>query len=303
MRVTVTGATGLIGSRLVAALRARGNEVTVLSRDPQSARAALGEVEGVRWDLMSELAPAQALRGRDAVVHLAGESIAQRWTASAKRAILESRVSGTRHLVEGLAAVAEDERPGVLVSSSGVGYYGARGEEPIDEETPPGTDFLAQTCVAWESEARAAEALSVRVVRLRTGVVLDPRGGALAKMLPPFKLGVGGPVAGGSQYISWVHTEDLVGIALAAIDGERWQGAVNATAPEPERNREFSKALGRALHRPSLLPVPGAALRLVYGEMAATVTTGARALPARALMNGYEFRYPRLDAALRAVLA
>jgi hypothetical protein len=293
----------LIGSRLVAALRARGNEVTVLSRDPQSARAALGEVEGVRWDLMSELAPAQALRGRDAVVHLAGESIAQRWTASAKRAILESRVSGTRHLVEGLAAVAEDERPGVLVSSSGVGYYGARGEEPIDEETPPGTDFLAQTCVAWESEARAAEALSVRVVRLRTGVVLDPRGGALAKMLPPFKLGVGGPVAGGSQYISWVHTEDLVGIALAAIDGERWQGAVNATAPEPERNREFSKALGRALHRPSLLPVPGAALRLVYGEMAATVTTGARALPARALMNGYEFRYPRLDAALRAVLA
>jgi uncharacterized protein (TIGR01777 family) len=303
MRLTVTGATGLIGPRLVRSLQARGDEVTVLSRDPERAKATLPGIEVARWDPMSEPAPAEALQGRDAVIHLAGENIAQRWTKRAKRAIRESRVSGTRELVRGLASLAEGERPGVLVSSSGVGYYGAHGGEPIDEESPPGSDFLAQVCVAWEEEARTAERLGVRVVRLRTGVVLDPGGGALGKMLPPFKLGVGGPVAGGTQYISWVHVDDLVGIAIAATGDARWRGAVNATAPEPRRNRDVSKALGRALRRPSLLPVPGAALRLVYGEMAATVTTGARVLPARALMNGYEFRYPQLDAALRAALA
>ncbi len=293
MRVTVTGATGLIGSRLVASLRARGDEVTVLSRDPE---------RGARWDPMSEPAPSAALAGRDAVVHLAGENVAQRWTASAKRAIRESRVTGTRHLVQGIASVARDERPRVLVSASAIGYYGAHGEEPIDEEAPAGTDFLAQTCAAWEAEAQAAEQLGMRVVRVRTGVVLAPDGGALGKMLTPFKLGVGGPVAGGRQYISWVHTDDLVGILMAALDGEQWRGAVNATAPEPQRNRDFSKALGRALHRPSLLPVPGAALRLLYGEMAEIVTTGARVLPAKALVLGYEFRYPKLDSALRAAL-
>jgi uncharacterized protein len=303
MRVTVTGATGLIGPRLVRALQARGDEVTVLSRDPERAKATLGGVEAVRWDSTREQAPAHALQGRDGVVHLAGENIAQRWTKSAKRAIRESRASGTRELVRGLASLAEDERPDVLVSSSGVGYYGAHGDEPIDEEAPAGSDFLAQVCVAWEEEARAAERLGVRVVRLRTGVVLDPGGGALGKMLPPFKLGVGGPVAGGAQYISWIHAEDLVGIALAAIDSTQWRGAVNATAPEPQRNRDFSKALGRVLHRPSLLPVPGSALRLLYGEMAMIVTSGVRALPARALVNGYEFRYGRLDRALRAALA
>lgn len=302
MRVTVTGATGLIGPRLVRWLAARGDEVTVLSRSPERARERLPGVDTVRWDLMSEPAPLEALQGRDGVVHLAGENIAQRWTARAKRTIEESRVTGTRHLVQGLASVAETERPRVLVSSSGVGYYGVHGEEPIDEEAPAGSDFLAQTCVAWEGEARAAEPLGVRVVRLRTGVVLDPGGGALAKMLPPFKLGVGGPVAGGGQYISWVHADDLVGIVMAAIDSDEWRGAVNATAPEPQRNRDFSKALGHVLHRPSLLPVPGAALRLMYGEMATIVTSGVRALPARALMWGYEFRYPQLDVALRVAL-
>jgi uncharacterized protein (TIGR01777 family) len=303
MRLTVTGATGLIGPRLVRSLQARGDEVTVLSRDPERAQRTLSGVEAVRWDPMSERAPAEALQGRDAVAHLAGESIAQRWTKSAKRAIRESRVSGTRELVRGLASLAEGERPNALVSSSGVGYYGAHGDEPIDEEAPAGTDFLAQTCVAWEEEARAAERLGVRVVRLRTGVVLDPGGGALGKMLPPFKLGVGGPVASGAQYVSWIHVDDLVGIAIAALDGRQWHGAVNATAPEPQRNRDFSKALGKALHRPSLLPVPGAALRVMYGEMGTIVTTGARVLPARALVHGYEFRYPQLDAALRAALA
>jgi uncharacterized protein (TIGR01777 family) len=302
MRVTVTGATGLIGRRLVGRLRERDDEITVLSRDPDRARKRL-DTQGQAWDLTGEPAPTLALRGRHAVVHLAGEPVAQRWSAAAKKAIRESRVAGTRNLVAGLAACAETERPRVLVSASAIGYYGAHASEPLDEDTPPGADFLAQTCSVWEAEAQAAEQLGVRVVRVRTGVVLDRDGGALAKMLPPFKLGVGGPVAGGRQYISWIHPDDLIGIVLAAIDTEQWSGPVNATAPQPLSNRDFSKALGRVLHRPALLPTPALALRLLYGEMAEIVTSGARVLPARALVNGYEFRHPKLDGALRAALS
>ncbi len=333
MRVTLTGATGLIGTTLVARLVAEGAEVTVLSRDPERASARLG-VPAVSWDPLSEPAPAHALAGRDAVVHLAGENVAQRWSANAKRAIRESRTIGTRHLVEGLSSCASSaaeagggerrggggggggssaggERPGregagarpaVLVSSSAIGYYGPHGEEPLDEEAPPGSDFLAQVCAAWETQARAALQLGMRAVQVRTGVVLDPRGGALAKMLPPFRLGLGGPVAGGAQYVSWIHVDDLVGMMCAALDDERWSGPVNGTAPEPVTNRELSHALGRALHRPALLPVPAAALGLLYGEMAQIVTTGARVLPAKALVLGYEFRHPHLDETLGVVL-
>jgi uncharacterized protein (TIGR01777 family) len=330
MRIAITGATGLIGPRVVAALRKRGDSVTVLSRDPSRASELLekstrlagapgkttdepddtagthgettGALDAQGWEPTREPAPAQALAGRDAVVHLAGENIAQRWSDAAKQAIRDSRVTGTRQLVRGIAELAEAERPQVLVSGSAIGYYGAHGDEPIDEDAPAGSDFLAQTCQAWEVEADAAAERGVRVAKVRTGVVLDRDGGALAKMLPPFKLGVGGPVAGGRQYISWIHPDDLVGIVLAAIDGQQWQGAINATAPEPQRNGDFSKALGRALNRPSFLPVPRAALGLMYGEMAEIVTTGARVLPAKALVLGYEFRYPKLDAALRAAL-
>jgi uncharacterized protein (TIGR01777 family) len=303
MRVTVTGASGLIGSALVAELRGRGDEVTVLSRNPSRAREALG-VEVVGWDPLDEPAPAAALAGSDAVVHLAGENIAQRWSAKAKRAIRESRVTGTRNLLVGLEAAArEGEGPRTLVSGSAVGYYGPRGEEPLDEDSPAGNDFLAETCVAWEAEAQKASALGMRVVLVRTGVVLDREGGALAKMLPPFRLGVGGPVAGGDQYMSWVHREDLLGMICAALDDERWSGPINGTAPEPVTNREFSHALGRALHRPSLLPVPGFALGLLYGEMAEIVTTGARVMPAKPLVLGYDFRHPELDEALRSALA
>jgi uncharacterized protein len=306
LRVTVTGATGLIGPALVTALQARGDEVTVLSRDPDRARATLGAigtsrpVEAVGWDLMSEPVPEAALAGRDAVVHLAGENVAQRWTSRAKEAIRESRVTGTRHLLAGLGRA--EPRPGTLLSASAIGYYGPRGEEPIDEEAPAGSDFLARVCAAWEAEAGQAAALGMRVVNVRTGVVLDRGGGALGKMLPPFKLGVGGPVAGGRQYMSWIHRDDLVGMMVAALEDERWSGPINATAPEPVTNREFSHTLGRVLHRPSLLPVPGVALRLLYGEMAEIVTAGARVMPAKPLVLGYQFRQPQLEGALRSAL-
>ncbi len=305
LRVTITGATGLIGRGLVEALRKRGAEVTVLSRDPSRARVRLAtdgapSVQAFAWDLLNEPAPVEALSGRDAVVHLAGENVAQRWTDKAKQAIRDSRVTGTRNLLAGLREAGP--RPRTLIAGSAIGYYGARGEEPLDEEAPPGNDFLARVCIEWETEAQKAAALEMRVVSVRTGVVLDGRDGALAKMLPPFRLGLGGPVAGGGQYMSWIHRDDEIGMIVAALEDERWSGPINATAPEPVTNRDFSHALGRTLHRPALLPVPGAALGLLYGEMAQVVTTGARVVPAKGLVLGYEFRHPQLDEALESAL-
>lgn len=300
-RVTLTGATGLLGTRLVRALRERGDEVTVLSRDPDRAREALGgDIQAHAWDPSAGRAPAEALAGRDAVVHLAGENVAQRWSEAAKRRILESRELGTRHLVEGLRAA--EPRPAVLVSSSAVGYYGPHGDEPLPEDTPPGDDFLARVCVAWEREAQAAEALGVRVVRVRTGVVLDKSGGALGKMLPFFKAGIGGPVAGGRQLMPWVHAGDVVGIFLRAVEDPGWSGAVNATAPEPVSNTAFSKALGRALHRPAVAPVPAIAIQLLYGDMSEIVTKGQNAIPKRTVELGYRHAHPDLDEALRSAL-
>jgi uncharacterized protein len=298
MNVTVTGATGLIGARLVAALTERGDRVTVLSRDPARARAALG-VEAVAWEPLSGQAPCAALDGRDAVVHLAGAPVAQRWTPEAKRAIRESREAGTRNLVAGL--LEADPRPAALIAASGTGYYGSHGDEVLDEGTPPGDDFLARVCVAWEAEADRAAGLGVRVAHLRTGVVLDRTGGALKTMLPPFRAGLGGPVAGGAQYLPWIHADDIAGLYLAALDAD-WRGPYNASAPEPVTNKAFAKALGRALHRPAVAPVPAVALRLLYGEMSAIVTEGQRAVPRRALQAGYAFRRPDLDAALADAL-
>jgi len=299
MNVTITGASGLIGRRLVQRLRERGDEVTVLSRDPARAQQDLG-VPAIAWDPASGPAPEAALAGRDGVVHLAGENVAQRWSAEAKRRIRESREAGTRNLVAGIAAA--DPRPRVLVSASAVGLYGPRGDERVPESTPAGHDFLAEVCVAWEREAQAAAAHGLRVVLVRTGVVLDAEGGALAKMLPFFKLGIGGPVAGGRQYLPWIHADDVAGIYLTALDGDDWDGAVNATAPEPVTNRDFSRALGRALHRPAFAPVPALAVRALYGEMAEIVTTGQRAVPERTQALGYTFAQPDLDAALRSAL-
>src|SRR3954447_17536184 len=293
MNVTVTGASGLIGAKLVERLRARGDAVTTLSRRPASRDA-------VAWRPEEEPAPTEALSGRDAVVHLAGENVAQRWSEDAKRRIRASRELGTRNLVAGLEAAAP--RPRVLVSSSAVGYYGPHGDEPLDEQTPAGRDFLAEVCVVWEREADRAAALGLRVVKVRTGVVLDRDGGGLAKMLPFFRLGIGGPVAGGGQYMPWIHVDDVVGMYLAALDGEDWEGPVNAGAPEPVTNKAFSRALGRALRRPAVAPVPALAVRALYGEMAEIVTKGQRVLPRRAQALGYAFAHPDLDEALRSAL-
>lgn len=305
LRVTITGATGLIGAGLVDALREQGAELTVLSRDPDRARELLDRggsppVRAVGWDLLREPAPLEALNGRDAVVHLAGENVAQRWTERAKGAIRASRVTGTRNLLAGLRQATP--RPHTLIAGSAIGYYGARGDEPLDEEAPAGSGFLAEVCVEWEAEARKAAALEMRVASVRTGVVLDGQGGALAKMLPPFRLGAGGPLAGGRQYMSWIHRDDEIGMIVAALGDGRWSGPINATAPEPVTNGEFTHALGHALHRPALLPVPGAALKLLYGEMAEVVTKGARVVPAKPLVLGYDFRHPRLDGALESAL-
>jgi uncharacterized protein (TIGR01777 family) len=303
MRVTVTGATGLIGRALVAALRDRGDAVVALSRDPARARAVLGAaVEVHRWaDPELEAPPAPALEGSDAVVHLLGEPIAQRWTAAVKRRIRDSRVLATRRLVGALETVSLERRPGVLVSQSAVGYYGPRGDEELDESAPAGVDFLADVTAEWEAAALEPQ-VARRVVVTRTGVVLSARGGALAQMLPPFRLGLGGPVGGGRQYVSWIHLEDVVGALVHLLDDERAAGPVNLTAPAPVTNAELARALGRELRRPAVVPVPALALRLLYGEMAMVVLTGQRALPRRLLELGYRFRYPELAGALRSVL-
>jgi uncharacterized protein (TIGR01777 family) len=233
------------------------------------------------------------------VVNLMGAPIARRWTRRARRGIRESRVLGTRNLVAGLDSA--DPRPGVLVSQSASGYYGARGDEPVDETAPAvSDDFLADVVSEWEREALRAEQLGVRVALSRTGVVLSESGGALEKMLPPFKLGVGGPVAGGRQYVPWVHLDDVVGGLLFLIDTGAARGPVNLTAPKAVTNRELSKALGRVLRRPAVAPVPALALQVLYGQMAQVVTTGARLVPRRLEQLGYRWRQPELERALRS---
>jgi uncharacterized protein (TIGR01777 family) len=297
VKIVVTGATGLIGRALVSALSDRGDEVVVFSR---SATNRLG-VPTVVWDPAGGAAPSEALSGVDGVVHLAGEAIAQRWTAEAKERIRSSRVEGTERLIEGL--LAADPPPSVLVSASAAGYYGDRGSEDLPESASPGSDFLASLCVGWEAAAMRVAGAGVRVVVIRTGVVLAAGGGALARMLTPFKAGIGGPVGNGNQYMPWVMLEDVVGLYLAALDGgSEWSGPINASAPHAATNREFSKALGRALHRPAVVPVPAIALRLLFGEMGSVVTSSARLVPARALELGYEFKHSDLDEALAAVV-
>ena len=299
MRVTITGATGTIGRAVNDELGERGDEVTALSRDASRASTTLG-VEAQEWkDPKGERPPLDSLRGRDGVVHLLGETVAQRWTDDVKREIRDSRVLSTRNLVEALGELPEGERPKVLVSQSATGWYGAHGDERIDESEPAADDFLARVTADWETEAGKARELGMRVALTRTGVVMSGTGGALEKMLPFFKLGIAGPVAGGRQYVPWVHLDDVVGAVVFALDTEAADGPLNVTAPEPVTNGELSKALGRVLHRPAFTPVPGFAVKTLYGEMAEIVTTGQRAVPKRLTELGYVFRRLDLENALR----
>ncbi len=301
MRVLITGASGLIGSALCDALLARGDEVVGLTRDPDRARPKNPTVSWYAWSATTERPPAQALDGVDGVVNLIGEEINQRLTDQAKVRIRESRLVGTRNLLQGIEA--SPTTPSVFVGQSAIGYYGDRGAQILDEESQPGEGFAAEVPVDWEAAEREAEGAVDRVVIFRTGLVLTKRGGLLKQLLLPFKLGVGGPIAGGEQYMSWIHLEDLVGLFLWALDDHRVWGVINATAPNPVTNREFSKALGRALHRPAVMPVPKLAVTALRGgELADAVAGGARVLPRKALDLGYEFRHPELDEALRSAL-
>jgi uncharacterized protein (TIGR01777 family) len=298
MRVTVTGATGRIGRHLVAALKARGDEVTALSRDPDRATEQLG-VEAFAWNIKEDAAPKEALSGRDAIVHLAGEDVGQRWNDKVKAEILDSRERGTRNIVHTIFDTKP--RPKALICASAVGYYGARKDEVIDESAGPGSDWLAGVVARWERQAETAK-IGTRTVMVRTGIVLDAGGGALEKMLPAFKAGLGGPIGSGKQYVPWIHRDDLVGIYLAAIDNPEFRGPINASAPEPVTNKAFAKALGRAINRPAVAPVPGFTIKLLYGEMSQVVLTGARVVPGRAAELGYTFQHPDLDEALRDTL-
>lgn len=303
-RIVITGATGTIGKAVCRALLARGDQPVGLSRDPAKAAASMPDAEWHAWAdaLGSEEPPAAALAGAGGVIHLLGEPVAQRWSAAAKQRIRDSRVISTRNLVAALRGLDDELRPPVLVSQSATGYYGPRHAEEIDEHASAGNDFLAGVVSAWEHEALAASR-GCRVVVTRTGVVLSPSGGALAKMLPFFRAGIGGPVAGGHQYVPWIHIDDLVGALLFCLDSDGVEGPVNVTAPRPVDNAELSKALGRALHRPAVLPVPAAALKLLYGDMAEIITTGQRAIPRRLEELGFSFRYPEIEPALRDVLS
>lgn len=299
MRALVTGATGFLGKKLLSRLE----RPVVLSRDTAAARARLGsEVPVFAWDPQREAAPREAFADIDVVFHLAGESVAAgRWTAARKARIRDSRVMGTRNLTDTIRQL--DCKPKVLVSASAIGYYGDRGDEILDETSPPGRDFLGEVCTAWEREAQAAAEAGVRVVCVRLGLVLGNDGGALPRMLTPFRLGLGSPLGSGRQWMSWIHLDDVIGLLLWAAQRTDLQGAVNATAPQPVTNREFTKALGRALRRPTFLPaVPAAALRLAMGELAGLVLASQRVLPHRAQTAGYDFAYPGLEDALGRLL-
>jgi len=297
MKIAITGASGFIGRRLMKLLAARGHRLHVLSR-----HAVTNLPAGVQlsvWDPLLGPAPEDALLDADAVLHLAGEPVAQRWTAAAKQRIRDSRVVGTSHLVAALADCSP--RPATLVCASAIGYYGSRGDELLSEDSAPGTGFLADVCVGWEREAAKAEALGMRVTRIRTGVVLDPRGGALKPMLAPFRFGLGGPLGGGRQWMSWIHASDLAEMFRFALENPA-PPVLNGVAPGSVTNAEFTRALATALHRPAFLPVPKLALRMLFGEMADMLLASQRVAPVAAEAAGFQFQHPQLAEALGDLL-
>jgi uncharacterized protein len=301
MRVLVTGASGFLGSALCDALLARGDEVVGLTRDLDRAQPTNPTVTWHAWRPASERPPGGALEGVDAVINLVGESLDQRWTDEAKRRIRDSRERATKNLVDAISA--SDPRPGVLVSQSAVGYYGDRADALVDESTPAGAGFDSELCVAWEAEAQAVSEVGVRVVITRTGLVLDPQHGLLGRLLLPFKLGLGGPMAGGDQYMSWIHVQDEMRLLQWAVDTDDVSGTYNSTSPNPVTNRDLAKALGRVLGRPAIVPIPKLALRARFGnELGEIAAGGQRVLPRRALDAGFEFRHPELEPALADLL-
>lgn len=301
MKVLITGASGLIGSALCDALLARGDSVVGLTRDPGTARRTNPGVTWHSWEPTLERPAKQAFEGVDAVVNLLGERIDQRWTDQAKWRIMESRRTGTHNLVQAIGGL--EQKPEVLISQSAIGFYGDRGEAVVDESSPQGAGFDALVARDWENAAHEVEASGVRLVIVRTGHVLDARGGLLGRMLPPFKLGLGGPIAGGNQYMSWIHIDDEVGILLWALDNSKVDGVINATAPNPVTNKELSRALGHALNRATVVSVPGIALDLAFGsEFGHVLRGGQRVLPRRAVDLGYEFRHTDIDNALASLV-
>lgn len=299
MNITVTGATGFVGGHLIRALLNAGHTVHALARKrsanlPEAARF-------FEWRSTDEEPAPESLAGADAVIHLTGEAVAQRWTPEAKKRIRNSRVDGTRHLVNALSI--QSRRPQVLICASAIGIYGSRGDEILTEKSAPGDDFLALLVVDWEKAAVLAEALGIRVVRLRLGVVLGKDGGALTKMLPPFRLGLGGRLASGRQWMSWIHIDDVISLMLQSLENARVHGAVNATAPEPVSNAEFTQELAAAIHRPAIFPIPKLALKLLFGEMASVVLASQRVVPEAAKAAGFEFQYPKLGPALLRLLS
>lgn len=303
MKIVVSGGTGFIGRALCRSLVQHGMSVTVLSRDLPHAKAVLDSaIRVVKWDAVMSGPWENELDGASAVINLAGEPIAAgRWTPKRKQLLVDSRVNATRLLVQAIARCSN--KPRILISASGIGFYGTSVDRVFDERNGPGSDFLAQLCVVWEGAALAAQVSGVRVVCLRNGMVLEKDGGALAKMLPPFRAFVGGPIAAGTQWLSWIHRADLIGLIEWALTNATVSGPVNAVAPEPVTMRDFCRILGKVLHRPSWLPVPKFALRLAFGELASVMTTGQRVTPKVALDEGYQFRFPRLDSALKSILS
>jgi uncharacterized protein (TIGR01777 family) len=297
VKVLVTGASGFIGSALCDALLARGDTVIGLTRDPARARRTNPTVVWHRWDPTLERPTAEAFDGVDAVVNLVGERIDQRWSEESKERIMESRRTATHNLVGTIAGL--ESKPGVLVNQAAIGIYGDRGDAIVDESSDPGDGYPSEVVGEWEKAAHEVDSTGVRLVIVRTGHVLDADNGLLGELLTPFRLGVGGPLAGGRQYMSWIHIDDEIGILLWAIDNENVDGVINATAPNPVTNRELSQAIGRAIHRPAAVPVPGLVLDLKFGrEFGHVLRGGQRVYPRRAIDLGYEFRFTEIDAAL-----